>query len=267
MDGAVYPAHHLSRLRTDRGRPGVSVVVPLFNEEENLSSLWQRLQTALESTELDYEVVLVDDGSRDATPELLDALHDEHPQAVVVRLSRNFGHQAAVCAGPGACPGPGRRRHGRRPARPSRADSRAHPALARGARRRLCRAEEPQRGPVQAAVLPGFLSTPRLDQRAGDPARQRRLLPDGSPRRGRAQPAPREVPVCPRSPQLSGLSPGGARVRSPRPRSRPAQIHVPQALGPGHRRAGQFQQLSVADGHVPGHGHGRRGARARRPGS
>ena len=61
--------------------------------------LWQRLQTALESTKLAYEVVLVDDGSRDATPELLDALHDQYPRAVVVRLSRNFGHQAAVCAG------------------------------------------------------------------------------------------------------------------------------------------------------------------------
>jgi polyisoprenyl-phosphate glycosyltransferase len=99
MDGAVYPAHHLSRPRTVRGRAAISVVVPLFNEEENLASLWERLQTALELTNLGYEVVLVDDGSRDATPALLDALHHEHPQAVVVRLSRNFGHQAAVCAG------------------------------------------------------------------------------------------------------------------------------------------------------------------------
>ena len=99
MDGAVYPPPHISGLRTDRGRAGISVVVPLFNEEENLASLWERLQTALELTNLGYEVVLVDDGSRDATPVLLDALHDEHPQAIVVRLSRNFGHQAAVCAG------------------------------------------------------------------------------------------------------------------------------------------------------------------------
>jgi polyisoprenyl-phosphate glycosyltransferase len=99
MDGAVYPAHHLSRFRTDRCGPAISVVVPIFNEEENLFSLWQRLQSALESDNLDHEVVLVDDGSRDATPRLLDALHDEHPHVVVVRLSRNFGHQAAVCAG------------------------------------------------------------------------------------------------------------------------------------------------------------------------
>ena len=44
-----------------------------------------------------FEVVFVDDGSRDATPDLLDALHRENEQAVVVRLSRNFGQQAAVC--------------------------------------------------------------------------------------------------------------------------------------------------------------------------
>ena len=104
-DGAVYPAHHLSRLRTERGRAAISVVVPIFNEEENVSSLWHRIQAALEATDLDYEVVLVDDGSRDATPELLDVLHEENPQAVVVRLSRNFGHQAAVSAGPGTCAG------------------------------------------------------------------------------------------------------------------------------------------------------------------
>ena len=86
------------------GDPTLSVVVPLFNEEENIASLWQRFQPALESTELDYEVLLVDDGSRDATPDLLDALHEQNEQAVVVRLSRNFGHQAAVSRRTGACP-------------------------------------------------------------------------------------------------------------------------------------------------------------------
>jgi dolichol-phosphate mannosyltransferase len=45
------------------------------------------------------EVVLVDDGSRDATPRLIDAVFEKHPNVVVVRLSRNFGHQAAISAG------------------------------------------------------------------------------------------------------------------------------------------------------------------------
>ena len=98
-DGDVLPAPHLTPLRSDRGRPTISAVVPLFNEQENVASLWQRLKLTLESTGLDYEVLLVDDGSRDATSDLLYALHAQNEQAVVVRLSRNFGHQAAVCAG------------------------------------------------------------------------------------------------------------------------------------------------------------------------
>ncbi len=77
----------------------MSVVVPVFNEQENIGALWQRTRSSLESTGLDYEIVMVDDGSRDATPDLLDSIHDRDNHVVVVRLSRNFGHQAAVCAG------------------------------------------------------------------------------------------------------------------------------------------------------------------------
>ena len=95
----MYPGPHFSRVRSDRQPPALSVVVPVFNEQENIEVLWQRIHSALESASPDYEVVFVDDGSRDATPDLLDALQDEYAEAVVVRLSRNFGHQAAVCAG------------------------------------------------------------------------------------------------------------------------------------------------------------------------
>jgi polyisoprenyl-phosphate glycosyltransferase len=95
----VLPSPHLPRTRFDGDRPTLSVVVPLFDEHENIAALWERLCSTLDPLGLDYEVLLVDDGSRDATPDLLDALHEENAQAVVVRLSRNFGHQAAVCAG------------------------------------------------------------------------------------------------------------------------------------------------------------------------
>ena len=84
------------------------MVVPVYNEQENIEALWQRLLAALEAIGPDYEVVFVDDGSRDATPDLLDALHREHRQAVVIRLSRNFGHQAAVSCRSRACEGTGR---------------------------------------------------------------------------------------------------------------------------------------------------------------
>src|SRR3954462_9213133 len=79
--------------------PELSVVVPLKDEQENLAELRLRLARTLEAMGRPYEVVFVDDGSRDATPRLLDAFYDEDPHVVVVRLSRNFGHQAAISAG------------------------------------------------------------------------------------------------------------------------------------------------------------------------
>jgi dolichol-phosphate mannosyltransferase len=79
--------------------PEVSVVVPLFNEQENVRELYRRLTQALEALGVTFELVLVNDGSADATPLLLSELHHGDPRVVVVHLSRNFGHQAAVCAG------------------------------------------------------------------------------------------------------------------------------------------------------------------------
>jgi len=80
-------------------RPELSVVTPLYNEQENIQQLYQRLTTVLGSLGLSYEIVFVNDGSRDQTPGLLDALHDADPQVTVVHLSRNFGHQSALNAG------------------------------------------------------------------------------------------------------------------------------------------------------------------------
>ncbi len=77
----------------------ISVVVPLFNEQENLGELYRRLTGALEKEKERFELVFVNDGSRDATPRLLEALHRQDWRVVAVHLSRNFGHQAAICAG------------------------------------------------------------------------------------------------------------------------------------------------------------------------
>ena len=81
------------------GLPDISVVIPLYNEEENVSELHRRLDVALRSMDIPYEILLVNDGSRDSTPRLLDELHRTDPNLSVLHLSRNFGHQPAVSAG------------------------------------------------------------------------------------------------------------------------------------------------------------------------
>ena len=79
--------------------PVISVVVPLFNEEGNINELHRRLDVTLRSLELRYEILFIDDGSRDATSALIDALRARDRNLACIHLSRNFGHQAAVSAG------------------------------------------------------------------------------------------------------------------------------------------------------------------------
>jgi dolichol-phosphate mannosyltransferase len=89
----------MSQSQARGGAPEVSVVVPLYNEEENLPELHRRLSVALGRLGCSYELVFVNDGSRDATPQILRGLREQDPHVTAVYLSRNFGHQAAVCAG------------------------------------------------------------------------------------------------------------------------------------------------------------------------
>ena len=79
--------------------PLLSVVVPCFNEEEGIVACHERLSAVLDATGESYEVLYIDDGSKDRTAELLHHLHATSPRVVVLRLSRNFGHQIAVSAG------------------------------------------------------------------------------------------------------------------------------------------------------------------------
>jgi dolichol-phosphate mannosyltransferase len=81
------------------GASTVSVVVPVFNEEATLDALVARLESALEGDGLDYEVVFVNDGSRDRSAEMLRAHHARNPRLKCIMLSRNFGHQVAVTCG------------------------------------------------------------------------------------------------------------------------------------------------------------------------
>jgi polyisoprenyl-phosphate glycosyltransferase len=77
----------------------ISVVVPVFNEVAVLEVLCRRLRTALTQCNTTFEIVFVNDGSRDGSAELLDRLALSCAEVRVIHLSRNFGHQAAILAG------------------------------------------------------------------------------------------------------------------------------------------------------------------------
>jgi dolichol-phosphate mannosyltransferase len=77
----------------------LSVVIPCFNESASLQPLAQRLRPVLDGLEDDYEVVFVDDGSRDDTVALIRAAATEWPEVRLCELVRNSGHQAALTAG------------------------------------------------------------------------------------------------------------------------------------------------------------------------
>ena len=82
--------------------PKLSVVIPVFNEEETISELDRRLQELLSNLpEVGdaWEVIFVDDGSRDASRAMLTALAEREPRYRLVLFSRNFGHQFAITAG------------------------------------------------------------------------------------------------------------------------------------------------------------------------
>ena len=79
--------------------PKLSVVVPCYNEQEVLLACYEALMQALSGKVEDFEIVFVNDGSRDATLEILRGLHEVDRRVKVVDLSRNFGHQIAVSAG------------------------------------------------------------------------------------------------------------------------------------------------------------------------
>ena len=77
----------------------LSVVVSVYNEEEALAQFYQVTEGILNTISWDYELVFVDDGSRDQSLSILNRLADSNPKVKVVSFSRNFGHEAAMIAG------------------------------------------------------------------------------------------------------------------------------------------------------------------------
>ena len=85
--------------------PELSVVIPMYDEEQVLPLLVERLRPVLDGLDTSYEVLAVDDGSRDQTPVLLQRFRREWPELRVLRLRANAGHQAAISAGLSAARG------------------------------------------------------------------------------------------------------------------------------------------------------------------
>lgn len=79
--------------------PELSLVVPAFNEEENLEVLYQKIEECVTPAVESLELVLVDDGSSDGTWQKIRQLADSDPRVRGLRLARNFGHQVAISAG------------------------------------------------------------------------------------------------------------------------------------------------------------------------
>jgi glycosyltransferase involved in cell wall biosynthesis len=79
--------------------PRLSAVIPCYNEQEVLPATISRMLAVLDTTGITYELILIDDGSKDATWELTRKAASANPHVHGIRLSRNFGHQIALSAG------------------------------------------------------------------------------------------------------------------------------------------------------------------------
>lgn len=85
--------------QADAAKPLVSLVVPVYNERAVLPVLYQRLVNVLSVLPIRYEIVLVDDGSTDGSGQVMVDLAQSAPEVRAIRLSRNFGKEAALTAG------------------------------------------------------------------------------------------------------------------------------------------------------------------------
>jgi dolichol-phosphate mannosyltransferase len=79
--------------------PTFSIVAPVFNEEQILPEFYRRIVATMEPLGEPFELVLVNDGCRDRSPQIMDDLHAQDARVKVLHFSRNFGHQVAITAG------------------------------------------------------------------------------------------------------------------------------------------------------------------------
>jgi polyisoprenyl-phosphate glycosyltransferase len=83
----------------------ISVIIPVFNEELNIGSLYKRIKDVFAKIDVNHELIFVNDDSRDASLNIVKELAIKDPTVKYIDFSRNFGHQVAVCAGLEYCSG------------------------------------------------------------------------------------------------------------------------------------------------------------------
>ncbi len=91
--------HGLNFMRSEHEPVGCSIIVPVYNEEENIPLLHERIRAAMDPTGEVYEIIYVDDGSRDLSPKRLAELAEKDEHVTFVQFRRNFGQTAAIAAG------------------------------------------------------------------------------------------------------------------------------------------------------------------------
>ena len=77
----------------------ISIVVPVYNEQENVEAVYSGIRSALQNMNFSFEIIMVDDGSSDGSYRLLLGLTSEDASLKVIRFRRNFGQTAAMAAG------------------------------------------------------------------------------------------------------------------------------------------------------------------------
>jgi Glycosyltransferases involved in cell wall biogenesis len=98
-------------------QPEISVVIPVYNEEDNIALLYSKLVQALEALDRSWEAVLIDDGSTDKSFNKLAEIAGADERIKVVRFVKNFGQTAALAAGIDHARGDGNHPYGCRPAK------------------------------------------------------------------------------------------------------------------------------------------------------
>lgn len=94
--GDIRSQHLPSRLQT---KMKLSITIPIFNEQDNILPLYDKLVATLEPIEKDFEIIMVDDGSTDRSEEVLDVLGEKDSRVRVIHFRRNYGQTAAMMAG------------------------------------------------------------------------------------------------------------------------------------------------------------------------